>query len=86
MTRPRRSSTAQNRLSIIGGPERRRLAPDTPGYRRVRASRQVFSVDTDRPIPRAQGQRSHRSADTLREMGGGGRDDGFTESAAAVVV
>jgi hypothetical protein len=51
-----------NTESAIGvGPRRRRphRTPDqndagssheTPGYRRVRASRQVFGVDTDRPI------------------------------------
>jgi hypothetical protein len=44
------------------------MAPD----RRVWRPSASHRSRTDRPIPRAQGQRSHRSADTLREKGRGG--------------
>ncbi len=46
-------TTAQN-----AGPERRRLEPDTLGYRRARDSRQVFGVHTDRPLWSGAGEPS----------------------------
>jgi hypothetical protein len=41
------ATAAQN-----AGPERRRFDPDSRGYRRVRAGREVLGVHTDRPLRR----------------------------------
>jgi hypothetical protein len=54
------ATTSQN-----AGPERRRLEPNTLGYRRVRDSRQIFVVHTDRryvPRPRRLNRGGPRAA------------------------